>query len=162
MGGIVMMVPGIAGYFVPEKNVHMGTLQTRETELKLVIFPRLVQFAGPVAVLTDACSVSAAELLSGGLQAIGRARVFGMPTAGEALPAQMMRLPNGDGFLFVFADYQTPGDQRLEGDGVLPDEPVPYDRQTLLAGDDPMLAAAARWIASQEPAATAPTTRPGS
>jgi carboxyl-terminal processing protease len=160
MGGIVMMVPGIAGYFVDEKDVHMGTLQTRDTQLKLVIFPRLTQFAGPVAVLTDACSVSAAELLSGGLQAIGRARVFGMATAGEALPAQMTRLPNGDGFLFVFADYETPGDQRLEGDGVLPDEVVPYDRQALLSGDDPILAAAARWVASDPRPATRPAGKP--
>ena len=95
MGGIVMMVPGIAGYFVNEKGVHMGTLQTRDTELKLIIFPRVTQFAGPVAVLTDVCSVSAAELLSGGLQAIGRARVFGTPTAGEALPAQMTTVSHG-------------------------------------------------------------------
>ena len=160
MGGIVMMVPGIAGYFVDEKGVHMGTLQTRDTDLKLVIFPRLTQFAGPVAVLTDACSVSAAELLSGGLQAIGRARVFGTATAGEALPAQMTRLPNGDGFLFVFADYETPGDQRLEGGGVLPDEAVPYDRQALLSGDDPMLAAAARWVATDPSPTTRPATRP--
>ncbi len=166
VGGIVMMVPGIAGYFVNERGVTMGTLDTRETELKLVIFPRTVQFAGPLAVLTDTCSVSAAELLSGGLQGIGRARVFGLATAGEALPAQFTRLPNEDGFLFVFADYQTADSKRLEGDGVLPDEVVPYDRATLLAGEDPMLQAAAEWIrreVASRPAAPegeAPATQP--
>jgi len=149
VGGIVMMVPGIAGYFIDERGLTMGMLKTRDSVLKLAVFPRPVQFAGPLAVMTDACSVSAAELLSGGLQGVGRARIFGTPTAGEALPAQFLRLPNGDTFLFVFADYTTADGKRLEGGGVIPDEPVAYDQAELLAGRDPMLQAAARWIAAQ-------------
>ena len=153
VGGIVMMVPGIAGYFIDERGLTMGTLKTRDSTLKLAVFPRPVQYAGPLAVLTDSCSVSAAELLSGGLQGLGRARVFGTATAGEALPAQFLGLPNGDTFLFVFANYTTANGRRLEGDGVIPDEPVPYDQATLLAGEDPMLQAAAGWIATQKQSA---------
>ena len=150
VGGIVMMVPGIAGYFIDERGQTMGTLKTRDSTLRLAVFPRSVQYAGPLAVLTDSCSVSAAELLSGGLQGLGRARIFGTATAGEALPAQFLRLPNGDTFLFVFADYTTADGKRLEGGGVIPDEPVAYDQGRLLAGEDPMLNAAARWVAAQK------------
>ena len=148
VGGIVLMCPGIAGYFLDTGGQKLGTLKTRDSEIKLVVYPRAGTYDGPLAVLTDACSVSAAELLSGGLQAVGRARVIGTPTAGEALPAMVKRLPNGDGFLFVFADYHNANGQRLEGDGVQPDEVVSYDRADLLKGVDPMLAAAAEWVAA--------------
>ena len=34
----------------------------------------------------------------------------------------------------------------LEGEGVTPDERIPYDREVLLRGEDPMLNAALRWF----------------
>src|SRR5262249_17237753 len=78
-----------------------------------------------------------------------RARVFGTRTAGAALPSHFIRLPNGDGLQYVIADYVSAGGRRLEGNGVQPDEVVPPDRQSLLAGGDPALDAAGRWIRSQ-------------
>ena len=162
VGGIVLMCPGIAGWFIDEQGLKLGTLTTREGIINLVVFPRPQTYEGPVAVLTDACSVSAAELLSGGFKSVGRGRVFGTATAGEALPSMFTRLPNGDGFLFVFADYVTGTGERLEGDGVVPDVKVPYDRKALLAGEDPMIEAAAEWIAAESADAVveAPATSP--
>ena len=48
-----------------------------------------------------------------------------------------------------FADFITSGGTRLEGRGVIPDEAVSVTRQDLLAGRDPVLDAALRWIAAQ-------------
>lgn len=161
VGGIVLMCPGIVGWFVDEQGLKLGELMMRDGIIKLVIFPRPETYDGPVAVLSDACSVSAAELLAGGFKSLGRGRVFGQPTAGEALPSNVMRLPNGDGFLFVVADYVTSTGQRLEGHGVLPDETVAYDQEMLLAGKDPMIEAAVEWISDESAKpATRPTTHP--
>lgn len=162
VGGIVLMCPGIAAWFIDEQGLKLGELTTRSGIIRLVVFPRPQTYDGPVAVLADACSVSAAELLAGGFKSVGRGRVFGQSTAGEALPSNVIRLPNGDGFLFVIADYVTGTGQRLEGDGVEPDEPVAYDRDTLLAGKDPMIEAAIGWIESEPETrpATRPVTRP--
>ena len=74
------------------------------------------------------------------------ARVFGGRTAGLALPANVQRLPNGDGFMFVVADYTTPDGQRLERTGVVPDVEVSFTRFELYEEEDPVLRAATDWI----------------
>jgi carboxyl-terminal processing protease len=148
-GGIGAMSMGIAGWFVDDAGRTLGTMQTRDTSLRFAVFPRAKTYAGPLAILVDGCTASTAEILAGGLQDLGRAKIFGTRTAGAALPATMERLPNGDGFLHAIADYVSVGGQRLEGAGVRPDVEVEPSRPALLSGSDPVLAAAAEWIESQ-------------
>ncbi len=104
-------------------------------------------FAGPVAILVDEGSYSASEIFSGGMQSIGRARVFGAHTAGGALPAVLERLPSGDVLQYAIGDFVTATGQRIEGRGVIPDQAVESSRSDLLAGRDPVLDAALDWIA---------------
>jgi C-terminal processing protease CtpA/Prc len=61
----------------------------------------------------------------------------------------VIRLPNGDGLQFAFANYVSVGGQELEGHGVTPDEEVQVSVESLRAGVDPVLAAAERWILDQ-------------
>jgi carboxyl-terminal processing protease len=105
-------------------------------------------YHGPVAILVDAMSASTSEFFAGGMQAIGRAHVFGEATAGQALPAVVSRLPNQDVLMYVIADYVGPDGRRIEGRGVLPDVLVTLRRDDLLAGRDPVLDAALRWLAA--------------
>lgn len=148
-GGIGAMAMGISGWFYDESGIRLGTLSTRDSSLNFVTFARAKTFAGPLAVLVDGCSASTAEILAGGLQQTGRARVFGTRSAGAALPSVVIKLPNGDGFQYAFANYVSADGEALEGKGVLPDEEAPYDREALLGGGDPALDAAVRWIRSQ-------------
>jgi len=106
-------------------------------------------FAGPVAILVDALSGSASEVFAGGMQALGRARIFGATSLGGVLPARWERLPNGDVLYHAIADFITADGIVLEGRGVIPDEPVAVTRADLLAGKDPVLDAALRWIAAE-------------
>jgi carboxyl-terminal processing protease len=148
-GGLPMMAMGMAGWLIEEKNLRLGTLITRNNELKVIVFPRPQVYAGPVAVLVDGLSGSCSEILSAGLQDLGRARIFGTRTAGAVLPSAIERLPNGDGFQYAFANYVSADDQVLEGVGVIPDVVVAPDRPTLLEGRDPVLEAAVSWIREQ-------------
>ena len=75
-------------------------MKMRETTLKFVIFPRPETYPGPLAILVDAGSASTSEILAGGLQDLKRARIFGDRTAGAALPSDIIRFPNGDGFQY--------------------------------------------------------------
>ncbi|MFO7654710.1 MAG: S41 family peptidase [Candidatus Krumholzibacteriia bacterium] len=145
-GGIGAMAMGVAGFLVDGPGQRLGTLKTRDMELNFVVNARRPHFAGPVAVLVDGLSMSTAEILAGGLQDLGRARVFGTPTPGAALPSIIARLPSGDGFQYAFANYVSAGGEALEGRGVTPDEVVPPDRDALLAGHDPVVRAAVEWI----------------
>jgi len=99
-----------------------------------------------VAILVDAMSGSATECFAGGMQSLGRARVFGQTSMGQALPALFDRLPNGDLLIHAYGDFVTADGTRLEGRGVVPDQEVPLDRASLLAGHDATLDAALAWI----------------
>ena len=152
-GGLAAMMMGIAGHFIPDA-VPLGVMKMRDNELKFTVNPRRVSAAGerveiyrgPVAILVDGLSGSASECFTGGMQSLGRVRVFGERTMGAALPSQFDRLPNGDVFIHATGDFVTADGTRLEGRGVLPDETVPLTQAELLAGRDRALEAALAWI----------------
>jgi carboxyl-terminal processing protease len=152
-GGLAAMLMGISGHFLAERKV-LGTMKTRETQLRFTANPRQVSaagervtpFGGPVAILVDSLTGSASECFAGGMQSIGRARVFGQSSMGQALPAVFDRLPNGDTLIHAYGDFVTADGTRLEGRGVVPDEEVPLTRQDLLAGRDATLERALHWI----------------
>jgi carboxyl-terminal processing protease len=158
-GGLAAMLMGISGHFVAERKT-LGVMKTRDSELSFFTNPRLVNsagervapFAGPLAILVDAMSGSASECFTGGMQSIGRARVFGQPSMGQALPALFDRLPNGDVLIHAYGDFVTADGTRLEGRGVIPDEIQPLERNDLLSGHDRPLEAALAWIDRAKPA----------
>jgi carboxyl-terminal processing protease len=152
-GGLAAMIMGISGHFLSERK-PLGVMKTRDAELAFVSNPRLVSatgarvapFAGPVAILIDGLTGSASECFTGGMQSMGRARVFGQRSMGQALPALFDVLPNGDLLIHAYGDFVTSNGTRLEGRGVIPDEEVPLRREDLLAGRDGTLGAALAWI----------------
>ena len=152
-GGLAALIMGISGHFFTER-LTLGVMKTRDAELRFVTNPRLVNasgdrvppFGGPVAILVDGMSGSASECFAGGMQSLGRARVFGQPSMGQALPALFDRLPNGDLLIHAYGDFVTSDGRRLEGRGVIPDESQPLRRDDLLAGRDRPLEAALDWI----------------
>ena len=152
-GGLAAMIMRLAGYFLDER-LTLGVMKTKDTELKFPANPQLVNgagervepYKGPVAILVDGMTGSASECFTGGLQSLGRARVFGQTSMGQALPALFDRLPNGDVLIHAWGDFVTGTGVRIEGRGVVPDEPVELSRAALLAGRDATLDGALAWI----------------
>jgi len=149
VGGIGALAMGFGGWFVDKPDLRLGTLITRDSRLNFVLNPRPAPFTGPLAILVDEMSASTSEIFAGGMQDIGRARVFGTPTPGAALPSTVEILPSGDRLQFAFANYISAKGEPLEAQGVHIDEPVVITRDALLAGSDPVLDAAISWIRSQ-------------
>jgi len=149
-GGIGGLATGVAGWFVDQSGLRLGTMTMRGATLKFAVFPRPNPFRGPLAVLVDGCSASTAEILAGGLKDLHRARIFGTRTAAAALPSIIERLPNGDGFQYAIANYVSEGGEPLEGIGAIPDEQVRLTRHGLLKGHDAPLDAAISWISKQK------------
>ncbi|MEO5925636.1 MAG: S41 family peptidase [Bryobacteraceae bacterium] len=145
-GGIGGMAMGMAGFLVDKANQRLGTMFMRDATLNFVINPRAEVFTGPVAFLLDGTSASTSEIFAGGLQDLGRARVFGTRSAAAALPSVFTTLPNGDGFQYAIANYISQGGKALEGAGVTPDEEVKLTREGLLNGHDAVIEAALAWI----------------
>ncbi len=152
-GGLAAMISGVAGHLFTTPEL-LGRMKTRTSDLVFRANPRLVTpegvpvvpYEGPVAILVDELTASASECFAGALQSLGRARVFGRQTLGQALPANTRRLSNGDLLMYAVGDFVTATGRRLEGEGVMPDQVVPLTLQTLRAGRDATLDAALRWI----------------
>ena len=146
LGGIGGLAPGVAGWFLDTPGLRLGDMLLRTTKLKFVVFPRPTVFRGPLAILVDGCSASTSEIFAGGMQDLKRGRVFGVRSAGAALPSVFERLPNRDGFQYAIANYVSEGGKQLEGAGVIPDETAGPTRRDLLEGRDPALDRALAWI----------------
>jgi len=158
LGGVAGMMMGAAGHFLNEPRT-LGIMRTHGEEMRFVANPRratasgvpVEPFAGDLAILVDGLSASTSEMFAAAMQAMGRARVFGERTAGQALPAVATRLPTGDVLMHVVADFVAPDGTRIEGRGVIPDEVVPLTRADLAAGRDAPLEVAIRWFERPRP-----------
>jgi carboxyl-terminal processing protease len=153
-GGLAGMIVGLAGQFI-DTPALIGTMRTRQVpKLEFIANPRrstldgrsVKPFAGPVAIIVDEMSASASECFAGGLQDLGRVRVFGRTSMGAALPASTKRLSNGDVLEYVVGDFLTSKGRSLEGTGVVPDEIQPLSIASLARGEDAPLVAALAWI----------------
>jgi carboxyl-terminal processing protease len=155
-GGLGGLAMGISGHFLAER-ASLGTMRTRGGSLDFVANPQTVTpdgrrvdpYAGLVVILTDPLTASTSEIFAGGLQGLGRATVMGESTAGQALPALLVPLPNGDLLLHAVADFTAPDGSRIEGRGVLPDVIVTPRRAAFTQTDDPLLLEAVQWIRSR-------------
>lgn len=158
LGGIGGMSMGIAGHFLDSARA-LGEMQQRGGTMRFLANPRRADtrnrpvqpFAGPLALVVDPLSASTTEIFAAGLQALGRATVFGTQTAGQALPSVPERLPNGDILYHAIANFIGATGAPVEGAGVTPDRVIPLDRRALLGGRDPALDAAIVWAAQQAP-----------
>jgi carboxyl-terminal processing protease len=158
LGGVAGMMMGAAGHFLAQPQT-LGIMRTRGEEMRFVANPRratdagksVEPFAGKLAILVDGLSASTSEMFAAAMQALGRARVFGERTAGQALPAMATRLPTGDVLMHVVADFVAPDGTRIEGRGVVPDELTPLTAADLGTGRDAPLEAALRWIERARP-----------
>jgi carboxyl-terminal processing protease len=158
LGGVGGMSMGIAGHFL-DSAVALGEMQQRSGTMRFRANPRRVDtrlapvqpFSGPLALVVDPLSASTTEIFAGGLQALGRATVFGTQSAGQALPSVPERLPNGDILYHAVANFIGATGQPLEGAGVNPDQVIVLDRRALLDGRDPALEAAIEWAVQRAP-----------
>jgi carboxyl-terminal processing protease len=85
----------------------------------------------PLAVLVDAGTASASEIVAGALKNLDRAVIIGERTYGKG--SVQVIYPNRDrsGFKVTIAQYLTPGDRSIQGIGVIPDielKPVTVDK----------------------------------
>ncbi|HYW32633.1 MAG TPA: S41 family peptidase [Gemmatimonas sp.] len=153
-GGLGIMAAGFSGHFVDSART-IGTMYQRSGPMKFIANPRTVDtrarpvapFSGPLAVVVDELSISTSEIFAAGIQVLRRGRIFGVQTAGQALPSIPERLPNGDILYHAIADFTSPDGKPVEGVGVRPDEVIPVTRKSLLEGKDPALDAAISWAA---------------
>ena len=81
-------------------------------------------FEGPLAVLVNENSASAAEIFAGAIQDYELGPVVGAVTYGKGVVQRTYRLEDGSALKLTTENYFTPSGQKIEGTGIQPDIPA--------------------------------------
>ncbi|HLA43818.1 MAG TPA: S41 family peptidase [Aggregatilineales bacterium] len=84
----------------------------------------------PLAVLVDAGSASASELVAGALKDRERAVIVGMPTFGKATVQTINPVSTGGAVRVTIARWVTPDGESVEPDGLVPDVEIEFDPES--------------------------------
>ncbi|MCG7533581.1 S41 family peptidase [Pseudoalteromonas sp. OOF1S-7] len=104
-------------------------------------------YLGPIVILTSPLTVSAAEVLVLGLKARDKVKLFGEPSNGSFSDTLVKQLPNGWIFTLSNEQYLDTDGVHFESKGIPVDETFKYlNWNELLAGKDPALSAAQRYL----------------
>ncbi len=121
-GGLLTSVVDIADLFLGEENIFYmedkaGNRVEYDAEEGTV-------YSGPLVVLVNGNTASAAEVLSGTLQDHGVAQLVGTTTFGKGIVQTFYELSDGSGIKLTTAHYFTPNGTDIHGAGIQPDVTV--------------------------------------
>jgi len=152
-GGGLSEAIELAGLFLPE-GTPVAALNTRG---KIVETFKTrggdVSYTGPLVVLQNAGSASAAEVIAGAIRAASRGRLVGEHTFGKGLVHSMERLPDESALMLPIGRLMTPDGIDILAHGISPDVPVADTDASVVHGraataTDTLFNAAARIVAS--------------
>ena len=147
-GGYLQSAVSIASNFLPAgKTVvseNFGNGQPsqvyRSSGKLLNILPK------EMLVLVDGGSASASEILAGALQEDGVAKLLGAQTYGKGSVQELIDLNAGASLKVTVARWYTPNGISISKAGLTPDILVDRTPQQVVAGEDPQLDAAVKWL----------------
>jgi carboxyl-terminal processing protease len=115
-------------------------------------------YTGPVVILLDAGSASGSELFAGSMQAAKRAVIVGRPSCGCLLGfLGYAVIPGGGELAYSEVGFVLANGKRIEGEGVIPDRPVPLTLADLRTYRDRTLEVAQEELARLGSAPILPT-----
>jgi carboxyl-terminal processing protease len=119
-GGLLDQAVGVVSLFLPDGS-SVVSLAGAHKPLRILYSRGGEASTIPLAVLVDAGSASASEVVAGALKDHGRASIVGEPTYGKSLVQEIVRLPSGAALKLTVARYLTPAGVDISRKGVQPD-----------------------------------------
>jgi carboxyl-terminal processing protease len=113
-GGGVQAATEIASLFLAPKQLIFSIRGRNQEEQQVRVPDAATPYKFPMAVLVDARTASAAEILTGALQDHDRATVFGEPSYGKGLVQNVLPLSNNTGVALTVAFYYTPSGRSIQ------------------------------------------------
>lgn len=152
-GGYLQSAVAIASYFLPAGEVVVRE-QFGAGEDEQVYRSQgktLKQYAPKeMVVLVNGGSASASEILAGALKEQGVATLIGETTFGKGSVQELVELPSGSSLKVTIARWLTPNGTSISEAGLVPDVVIARTPEQVLAGEDPQLDAALRWLAGDK------------
>ncbi|MEI7645919.1 MAG: S41 family peptidase [Chloroflexales bacterium] len=103
----------------------------------------------PLTILIGPETVSAAEMFAAGMQVLGRAKVVGMPSAGNTENLYTYDFEDGSRVLLAEVAYTLPDGTMIEGRGVIPDRTLDAEWWRYAPDNDPQIIAAIEVMRAQ-------------
>lgn len=152
-GGFLQSAVAIAGYFLPAGKVIVQ--EQFSDEEKNEVFRsrgRQIRLFNPdnLVVLVDNGSASASEILAGALKDHGVATVIGSQTFGKGSVQELVKLDDGSSLKVTVARWLTPNGTSISDGGLEPDIVIGRSTAQRVAGEDPQLDAAERFLRGEE------------
>ena len=121
-GGLLESAIEVAAQFLPPNSIVVSTEGRVASQNSVYRTPeKAVPKAGyPIAIVVNAGSASAAEILAGALKDLRRAIVVGETTFGKGSVQSVIPLPDGTAIRLTTAKYLTPSRQVIHEKGVEP------------------------------------------
>lgn len=145
-GGTLEAAPEVAGLWLNDKVVvteRIGSKTVGEQRSgKDAILNGI-----PTAVLVNANTASASEIVTAALKDNGAASVIGEKTYGKGTVQQTMDINDGAMLKVTIQRWYTPKGNNVDGKGITPDKKVGITKDDLNANRDPQLDAAKSWVA---------------
>src|SRR5438309_3259653 len=149
-GGLVDELRNIAAALLPQNSpILQMTNRNGKTMRMETMEPPILPASVPIVALVDEGSASASQLLASALQEQGRAVIVGVKTAGAVEIGITVDLPESAGMAVTVARLLSGKGVRLEGHGVIPDQPQSLETSELILGRDSQFDRAVGLLKSQ-------------
>jgi carboxyl-terminal processing protease len=122
-GGAMAEAITVAGLFLPN-NTPIAGVSKRGLNAETLTSKGDSAYDGPLTVLQNAGSASAAEMVAGALRAAGRARLVGERSFGKGLVHTMEKLSDQSVLMMPIGRLITPDGADILAQGIAPDEVV--------------------------------------
>lgn len=137
-GGVLEAAVEVADLFLDDGVIVTASGRTPDATFRHEALPGDLLDGAPIAVLVNASSASAAEIVAGALQENARATLVGSRTFGKGSVQTVMPLAGGQAIKLTTSRYFTPTGGSIQGQGISPD--VDLEQAGLPpAGSDPVL-----------------------
>lgn len=120
-GGVLDAAVGVADAFLDRGLIVRGTGRVRDSRFEHYADEGDVLAGVDMAVLVNAGSASASEIVAGALKENDRARLVGVTTYGKGSVQTVMPLSAGRAIKLTTARYLTPSGRSINGVGIEPD-----------------------------------------
>lgn len=116
-----------------QKSKHAGNTEEKASSGKAILKDM------KTVVLVNGSTASASEIVAGALQDYGKATVVGEKTYGKGVVQNLYDLSGGTVLKVTTAEWYTPNDRSINGEGIKPDVEVERSYEDINAMRDPQL-----------------------
>jgi len=119
-GGILNEALKVADFFTDDTIITYTAARNNEN-IHYYTSAEGTLYDGPMVVLVDENTASAAEVLAGGLQAQSRAKIIGTTTFGKGTIQNITQMSNGGKLVLTTEQFFTPNGDVIHDNGITPD-----------------------------------------